>query len=73
MAKVIDDDSRSELRNIMKELASPVKLLFFTQEYACPTCSQQRQLLEELTSLSDKIELQVFDFVTHIDEVESIE
>lgn len=44
---------------------SPVKLLFFTQEYACPPCAQQRQLLEELASLSEKIELQVYDFVSN--------
>ncbi|UCD26867.1 MAG: FAD-dependent oxidoreductase, partial [Candidatus Bathyarchaeota archaeon] len=62
--KVIDDESRKELRKILKNLVNPVKLLYFTQEYACPSCVQQKHLLEELTSLSEKFELQVYDFVS---------
>ncbi|MGD1009059.1 MAG: thioredoxin family protein [Candidatus Aminicenantales bacterium] len=59
------------------ELASKVSLLFFTQEptvlivpnripgLECQFCRETRQLLEEVKSLSDKIDLQVFDFVAH--------
>lgn len=57
------------------ELASKVTLLLFTQEptvlivpgrvpgLECQFCRETRQLLEEVKSLSDKIDLQVFDFV----------
>lgn len=62
--KVIDDESRKGLRKILKNLVNPVKLLYLTQEYACPSCVQQKQLLEELTSMSEKLELQVYDFVS---------
>ena len=58
-----------------QELDGKVALVFFTQEPSriivsdqlkgqeCLFCKETRQLLEEVSSLSDKIELQVFDFV----------
>lgn len=61
------------------ELAGRVSLLFFTQEPGvlvvpgrvpgseCLFCRETRQLLEEVVSLSDKIDLQVFDFVARKD------
>lgn len=70
-SEVIDDESRSELRKILKNLVSPVKLVLFTQEYACPPCTQQNRLLEELASLSEKIELQVYDLVSNSDDAKS--
>ncbi len=63
------------------ELASKVTLLFFTQEPAvlivpgrvpgleCQFCRETRQLLQEVKSLSDKIDLQVFDFVAQQEKV----
>ncbi len=71
MSKVIDEKSRSELRKILESLVSPVKLILFTQEYACPPCTQQHQLLEELVSLSKKLELQIYDFVSNSEEAKS--
>jgi len=56
-------------------LVNKVTLLYFTQEprvlivpdsipgQECLTCRETRQLLEEVKSLSDKIELKVLDFV----------
>ena len=71
MSTMIDENARIQLRKILEKLESPVKLIFFTQENACPSCAQQRQLLEELTSLSGKLELKVYDFVLHGDEAMS--
>ena len=67
----MDEKTKTELQQILKGLASPVKLLFFTQKNACPTCTQQQELLQELASLSDKLELKVYDFVLNGDEVTS--
>lgn len=71
MSKVIDDKSRSELGKILKNLESPVTILFFTQKYACPVCARQHQLLEELSSMSEKIKLQVYDFISDNDKAKS--
>jgi alkyl hydroperoxide reductase subunit F len=65
---VIDTEKKVEIRRILSALVSPVKLLFFTQGNACPACKQQQELLEELATLSEKLELKVYDFVLHGDE-----
>ena len=63
MAKIIDDTTREELKPVLADLKSPVRLLFFTQKSACQTCSQQEALLRELCSLTDKLTLEVRDLV----------
>jgi alkyl hydroperoxide reductase subunit AhpF len=40
-----------------------VRLLFFTQTLDCETCSQTRQILDELPPLSDKITIEEVNFV----------
>jgi alkyl hydroperoxide reductase subunit F len=69
MSRFIDQKTEEELRRVFGNLVSPVKLVFFTQENACPACAQQRELLEELVALSSKLQLKVYDFVLHGDEV----
>jgi thioredoxin-disulfide reductase len=64
----MDKKTRSELKPILKALVKPVKLLFFTQQSQCPACGPQQQLLEELSGLSDKLELKVYDFILNGDE-----
>jgi len=62
-------------KKFSEELENPVTILFFTQEPSrlvlpehlkgqeCLSCKETRQLLKEVSSLSDKIELNIFDFV----------
>lgn len=69
MSKLIDEKTKQELRSILTSLTSPVKLVFFTQSNACPTCNEQQHLLEELASFSDKINLKAYDFVMQDDEI----
>jgi len=47
-----------------KLLQEPVKLVLFTQEMECQYCSETRMIAEEISALSDKISLEVYDFVT---------
>ncbi|HJX23793.1 MAG TPA: thioredoxin family protein, partial [Candidatus Bathyarchaeia archaeon] len=68
MSKIIDEGTKAKLASILKDLVSPVKLVYFSQEADCPTCAQQLQLLEELAPLSDKLELKVYDLVLNGDE-----
>lgn len=61
---MIPDEHKKHLREeLAGKLQNPVRLIFFTQEYECPYCGQTRSLLEELASLSDKIRVEVYDFV----------
>lgn len=68
MSHVVDDVTKVELQRIFQALVSPVKLVFFTQKNACQYCVQQNELLTELISLSDKLELKVYDFVINGEE-----
>ncbi len=56
--------------HLADSLVAPVKLLFFTQQIACQFCRETEQILREVTTLSDKIELQVYNFVTDKEMVE---
>lgn len=46
-----------------ERLSEPVKLIYFTQEMECQFCEQTHELLEEVAELSDKLSLEVYDFV----------
>ncbi len=65
----MEQEIKKEIQQILGKLTSPVKLFFFTQKNACPLCVHQQELLEELVSLSSKLELKVYDFVLNGDQV----
>jgi glutaredoxin-like protein len=52
---------RTELRNVLVALPNPVTLLVFV-DAACETCGETRELIEELSSISDgKVRMEVHD------------
>jgi len=61
---LIPDDKKELLRKEFKEkMEDSVKILMFTQEIECKFCSDTRQLAQELATLSDRISVEVYDFV----------
>ena len=50
------------VKNLFENMDKSVKLIMFTQELECQYCRETRQILEEISSLSEKIELKVFNF-----------
>jgi glutaredoxin-like protein len=61
---LLPDDKKEQLRSEFKEkLLDRVHLVMFTQEMECRFCSDTRNLVQEMASLSDKIDADVFDFV----------
>lgn len=63
---------REEQKQRLKEefersLNDDVKVLVFTQENECPFCKQARELVEEVASVSNKIKVEVYDFVKNSD------
>ena len=67
---MIPEGHKEQLREeLTVKLQKPVRLVVFTQEYECPYCAQTRSLVEELASLSDKIGVEVYDFVADVDKV----
>ena len=64
---LLPEEKKELLRNEFKEkLVDPVKLIMFTQEMECRYCSETRQLAQEITTLSDRITVDVFDFVADV-------
>lgn len=74
----ISDRDRNYLKEIFsRELLNDVKMLFFTQKSGlfvpgaeCEYCKETGDLLKELSEISDKIKLEVYDFISDKDTVE---
>lgn len=74
---LLKDEDREYLQNLFKEnLKDKVKIILFSERSAgsklyvpgrieCPYCQQTREILEEITSLSDLLELEVYDFLAN--------
>jgi len=63
--------NQAEVKQLFEGLTGDVRLIYFTQResplfipgHECETCKDTRTLLEEVAALSDKIKLEVHDFV----------
>ena len=60
---VLKDKDKKKVATALKDITDAVTIVMFTQEFECPHCEMTRTLLEEVSSLSDKITLEVYDFV----------
>ena len=63
MALLKDRDKQHLQEEFTKRLKNPVKLVVFTQTIACDFCEQTEQIAQEIASLSDKITVEVYNFV----------
>lgn len=61
--QLIHDHYKERLREIFKVLNNEVKIVVFTQDFECAYCKDNTELLRELVELSDKLKLEVYDFV----------
>jgi glutaredoxin-like protein len=67
---LIPEEKKELLRNELNErMENAVKIVMFTQELECRFCSDTRQLIQEFAALSDKITVEVYDFVADADKV----
>jgi glutaredoxin-like protein len=70
---LIPDDKKELLKNEFNaKLEYPVKIVMFTQEIECRFCSDTRELVEELATLSDKITVEVYDFMADADKAKEL-
>lgn len=63
MSLLPDDKKELLKKDFQKKIVDPVKLVMFTQEVECRYCSDTRKLAMEIASLSDKISVEVYDFM----------
>jgi len=65
---LIPKEHKEHVKTELEEkLKKPVKVVMFTQEVECQFCAQTRQLLNEIAALSDKISVEIYDFVDDAD------
>jgi alkyl hydroperoxide reductase subunit AhpF len=67
MEKLLPQNIVTQIREVFKQLKHPVHILLFTDKNACEYCAETRQLLEELTPLSDLLSLSVHDLAAEPD------
>lgn len=62
MTTLLDDEVKNQVREVFSGLQYPVEIIFFGNESDhCEYCQDTLLLLQEVTSLSEKLALQVFD------------
>ncbi len=62
------DDPR-DMSARLAALASPVRLVFFTQTFGCDTCFAARRVLDQLASLSERLTVEEHNLVLDKDRV----
>ncbi|MBW2078854.1 MAG: thioredoxin family protein [Deltaproteobacteria bacterium] len=64
---VLKEKDKEKVKEIFKDVDHDVTIVMFTQEIECPHCEMTRTMLEEVSGLSDRISLEVHDFVADKD------
>ncbi len=58
---LLQEKDREYLKGEFAKMTEPVRLVFFTKDDGCTTCTDTLQLLEETAELGEKIELAVYE------------
>ncbi len=66
---LIGEEDKLEIRGRLQEMVNPVKLVHFTQELNLEYGREARQLLEELAAMSEKLSLEVYNFLLDSEKV----
>jgi glutaredoxin-like protein len=61
MSELLNDEVKDQIRQLFGELEEPIKVLFFGEKTDCDYCDDTRQLVEELTALSEKVDMETYD------------
>jgi glutaredoxin-like protein len=69
---LLDEKTRKDIKVLLEDLAGPVKMIVFTQEFECQYCRETRELIEEIGALSDLIGVEVLDFQENGDRAEEL-
>jgi alkyl hydroperoxide reductase subunit AhpF len=67
---MIGEADAAEIRERLREMANPVRLIHFTQELNLEYGREAKQLIEELGGLSDKLNVETYNFLLDKDRVE---
>jgi glutaredoxin-like protein len=64
---LLNEPIQKQVRQVFSQVENPVRLLVFTQgeggALECQMCHDNRQLIEEVAALSEKLSVEVYDFL----------
>jgi glutaredoxin-like protein len=69
----LGEEEEREIRKILSEMEKNVEIKVFVGEKDCPYCDETVALLQEVTALSDKLTLNVYDVEKDIKEKEDFD
>jgi len=58
----LNAEIQNQVKKEFEKLVNPLKLVVFTQKLECQHCEDNRRLVEEVASLSDKLKVEVYNF-----------
>ena len=64
---LFDAKIQQQLKDVLSNMKDEVQIINFTQEIECPMCRETRQFVEEIGSLSDRLKVKIYNFVTDKD------
>ena len=67
---ILPEEVRSKVQEEFEALSGKVKLVVFTQELECAHCRENTSLAQEVASLSDKLDIEVYNFALDKEAVE---
>jgi len=67
---VLNEQVRERVRREFEGLEEGVRLVVFTQEFECEHCRENTSLAREVASLSDKLDVEVYNFALDKEAVE---
>lgn len=59
--KLLNDQIVGQIKQAFSQLKEPVQVLFFSKQEDCDYCRDTMQLLQEVTDLSDRLDLSIYD------------
>ena len=59
--KLLNEQIVAQIQEVFANLMEPVQIVFFGLEKNCDYCADTRQLVEEVTAISDKLHLDILD------------
>jgi len=64
--KLLRDDIVKQVKDVFdSQLKNPVEILFFGSKEDCEHCEDTRQLVEEVSAISDKLHMSSYDLQDH--------
>ncbi|MBD3165791.1 glutaredoxin [bacterium] len=66
---LLRDSDKEAVKERLEGMTGKVKFVYFTQEFECQFCRETGELLQEVADLTDKIDLEVFNFANDEEEV----